>query len=495
MTIYSDYTLNMQPGSVMETVRISQGEALWRVLRFRLYNGGSVFTIPAGTSAYLNGRKPDGTGFSYAMTVEQDPPRVSIPVKTQMSAVAGAVVCEVMVENNTEVIGSVNFRLMVEPSPLDTATMSDSDMQAVLEAVALIGQAVHSAEMAEYYAEQAEHTVTGVIDFNNRVGHVTAAAHDYNAEQIDYGAGTVDAALDLILDDMNLWYKQGDAIASGSSLTIGALVANPGKYYASNATIAQSLVDCPTNVGFMMYTIQQTSASARVLLIVDASGQIYVNRVVNTGVNFDTTSTTGWKRLVNSNDLDDLNTDIAVIDTKADIASPTFTGVPKAPTPDGTVNSALANVSFVTSKIGAIPNASTSQKGLMTASDKQHLDEAMVKVFDLYEGGEGVTVGSQTRCWVYLRRGNTCMVTLALHLTVGSSAVASGTSIMQALPPSIAIHARVQLSTNSGDSNINAYIDEYGYLVNSAQLPAGKTYYGNVTYACGNASSWYDLLG
>ena len=495
MTIYSDYILNMQPGSVMETVRISQGEALWRILRFRLYNGGSVFTIPAGTNAYLNGRKPDGTGFSYAMTVEQDPPRVSIPVKQQMSAVAGAVVCEVMVENNDEVIGSVNFRMMVEPSPLDTATMSDSDMHAVLEAVALIGQAVHSAEMAEYYAEQAEHTVTGVIDFNNRAGHVSPAAHDYTAAMIDYGSDTVDDTLDLILDDMNLWYKQGEAIASGSPLTYGPLVANPGKYYASNATIAQSLLNCPTSVGFMMYTIQQTSASARVLLLVDASGQIYIDRVTNIGTNFDATSGTGWKRLVNSDDLDDLNADIAVIATKADIASPTFTGVPKAPTPDGTVNSALANVSFVTSKIGAIPNASTSQKGLMTANDKTYVDQMRVRVFDLYESCEGITVGNQTRCWVYLRRGNTCMVTAALHITVGASDIAANSHVMQALPDSIAIHARVVLSTNTGDSTVNAYIDDYGYLVNSAKLLAGKTYYGNVTYACGDASNWYDLLG
>ena len=59
--------------------------------------------------------------------------------------------------------------------------------------------------------------------------------------------------------------------------------------------------------------------------------------------------------------------------TKANLDSPTFTGIPKAPTPNQGDNSdALATTEYVDSKV--IPVASSTQDGLMSSTDKTKLD-------------------------------------------------------------------------------------------------------------------------
>lgn len=59
--------------------------------------------------------------------------------------------------------------------------------------------------------------------------------------------------------------------------------------------------------------------------------------------------------------------------TKANLDSPTFTGTPKAPTPNQGDNSdALATTEYVDSKV--IPVASSTQDGLMSSADKTKLD-------------------------------------------------------------------------------------------------------------------------
>lgn len=59
--------------------------------------------------------------------------------------------------------------------------------------------------------------------------------------------------------------------------------------------------------------------------------------------------------------------------TKANLDSPTFTGIPKAPTPNQGDNSdALATTEYVDSKV--IPVASSTQDGLMSSADKTKLD-------------------------------------------------------------------------------------------------------------------------
>ena len=219
MSIYNDYNLDMTPGQLADTVLISQGETAWRILRFKLYAGGTSFVIPEDSTALLNGRKADGHGFSYSMTLDRANNTASIEVKEQMSAAAGPVICEVVVENSGDVIGSGNFVLMVEPSPLNGAVMSDSDMDAVNTAVQNIANAKTYMETAQYYAERAEATVTGTIDWNGRSGHVLPAAGDYDATMVDYDSN--DSVKD-VLDDL-----LADVAQNTSDIALKAPIASP----------------------------------------------------------------------------------------------------------------------------------------------------------------------------------------------------------------------------------------------------------------------------
>ena len=499
MAVYADFTLNMKPGAVMETVRISQGEALWRILRFRLYNGGSVFTIPSGSVAVLNGRKPDGRGFSYTMDIV-DTQRVSIPVKEQMSAVPGRVICEVSVQNNDEVIGSVNFIMMVEPSPLDGAVLSDSDMEAVVEAVANIGAAVHSAEMAEYYAEQAEHTVTGVIDWNNRAGHVSPASGDYSAQMVTYGSNSnvksaldsLDSRTDVIEADMNDWKQRGTQLTSGTDLFTGSVPANPGRYYCYNAATAAALINSPSQYAFALWVASKASSDSRVLVAFDSAAQMYVAHVLNTGTNYDTTSASGWKRLLNINDLASINN---ALDLKAPLASPPLTGTPTAPTANGNTTTQIANVQYVANRISAIPNATQSARGMMSANDKKYVDEMRARTYGLYElrAAGDITIGNNFHCWIWERRGQYALVCLDVKITVANDGdVVANDVLIINLPKPHAISPCFVLASKDGSDIGIAYISSAGNLVNDKILKKGKTYYGSIVYLSNDANDWYD---
>lgn len=432
MAIYSDYVINMQPGAVMETVRISQGEALWRILRFKLYSGGQHFEIPEGSTAFINGRKADGHGFSYSMTVDADNSQVSIPVKPQMSAAAGPVRCEVSVQNSSDVIGSVNFIMMVEPSPLNGADLSDSDMEAVVEAVQNIDAALEAKDLAQYYAEQAEHTVTGVIDFNNRDGHVMPEAHDYNAEQIDYGNSTVDGALDDLYDD-----TAQNAADIASLDTLKAPLASP----ALTGTPTAPTVSTDTDESTLIATTKFVWNAIRAFkgLFDAALSSSSTNAVQNKVVK-------------------------AALDGKAASGH-------------------------------GHNNATQAAAGFMSANDKKYVDEMRVRTYDRYTPGTSyAALGDNTKCLVFLRRGAYCMVTFTVKFTTQENAVPSNTVIVKGLPKAYSISPRFVVSTPSGSSVATCYITSGGKMQNSTQLPANTTYYGNITYCCNDASDWYDNL-
>lgn len=113
--IEQTYFLDMIPGeSTPPVVHVSQFDVNSRTLTFNLMKGGVAYVPDAGMSVTLDGTKPDGTAFSYPMTVNGS--SVSINVQTQMTVVSGHVKCEVSVSNVSGKIGSANFILAVEES-------------------------------------------------------------------------------------------------------------------------------------------------------------------------------------------------------------------------------------------------------------------------------------------------------------------------------------------------------------------------------------------
>lgn len=163
--IEQTYFLDMIPGeSTPPVVHVSQFDVKSRTLTFNLMKGGVAYVPDAGMSVTLDGMKPDNTVFSYPMTV--DGSSVSIDVLTQMTVVSGHVRCEVSVSNQTGKIGSANFILAVEESPIDSGSISESDIPIFEDLKNQAQQAAASAEQsasdAEGFATDAETAATSV---------------------------------------------------------------------------------------------------------------------------------------------------------------------------------------------------------------------------------------------------------------------------------------------------------------------------------------------
>lgn len=131
--VTNEFRLSMTPQFNTQVVWVSQYDTGARVLKFNLYANGAPLTIPSGTTAVINGVKPDGTVYSYPMTVGDS--YVQIELQEQMTAVAGAVTAEIVLTGTGGNIGTANFTMMVERSPLDEGVLSESEISAIQQAV------------------------------------------------------------------------------------------------------------------------------------------------------------------------------------------------------------------------------------------------------------------------------------------------------------------------------------------------------------------------
>lgn len=95
-----------------------------------LYEGSTLYTPGAGATAIIQGRKPDGHGFTYSATISGS--TVTFDLKAQMTAVEGMVACQIVVTESTDRTGTFVFFLAVQRSALPSNTdMSTSDYELV----------------------------------------------------------------------------------------------------------------------------------------------------------------------------------------------------------------------------------------------------------------------------------------------------------------------------------------------------------------------------
>lgn len=152
--------LNLIPQGVPPVVHVSQYDKgqEWNIY---LFENGVLFTIPSGTTALMQGTKPDKRGFQYPATVDTTNNVVTFTLEQQMAAVGGNVKCELVLTNGDSQIATINFILDVEPAALsDDTVISDTELplieQAATEAAA---QAAASAAAAAASAAAAQAAV------------------------------------------------------------------------------------------------------------------------------------------------------------------------------------------------------------------------------------------------------------------------------------------------------------------------------------------------
>lgn len=152
--------LNLIPGQVLPRVNVSQYDAGTRTLQMLLYNGDQAFNISAGLGGFVQGTKPDRTGFQYAATVTEGSNVVTLVITQQMTAVSGEVTCELVIANGDDRIATVNFILYVEPAALaDDTVISETDLPLIEQAAELAQEIEGIAADVDADADRAEAAV------------------------------------------------------------------------------------------------------------------------------------------------------------------------------------------------------------------------------------------------------------------------------------------------------------------------------------------------
>lgn len=212
----------MIPGGIRPVVYASQFDEQTNAVTFTLYSGEKPFSLPSGVGILVNGRKPDGTVFSYS-AASFSGNTVSVNVMQQMTAIQGDVLCELRLSVGAQEVGTANFILRVEEAPLNSdSVLSETELP-------LIEQA---ANIAATLAEQIETTTNAAstaTDAADRAsGSATQAAlSEYNVnqqysslEQVKANANAAAASANAAAAGLASMSAEATTLASGESATV-----------------------------------------------------------------------------------------------------------------------------------------------------------------------------------------------------------------------------------------------------------------------------------
>lgn len=136
------YNINLTPNDGNHAVvRCSQYDRGSRIIDFSLYNNGSPFYLDENDTISVRGTKKDGTGFEFPC--ENNISSVSFLIQEQMTLFAGKIPCELRIIRGTEVLGSMNFVLNVEVSPLNEEAAVSETTLPYYESLLLSAQAAN----------------------------------------------------------------------------------------------------------------------------------------------------------------------------------------------------------------------------------------------------------------------------------------------------------------------------------------------------------------
>lgn len=177
--------LNIVPGGIIPIINVSQND-IGRVLQFELYDGLSAASITAGTTATIEGTKPDNHAFQYDATISGNV--VTVDTTQQMVVIPGTVECTLSLTYDSQVIGTALFFMEVERSGLDmNADVSDTELPALMDL------ARANAERAENAAQDADDSAQDAEDAKDAADIAAAIAKSWATYSTDpniYGNNT-----------------------------------------------------------------------------------------------------------------------------------------------------------------------------------------------------------------------------------------------------------------------------------------------------------------
>lgn len=184
--------LDMTPGYLQSAVSVSQYDDGLRSIDFELYKDGAAYNIPAGATVTINGHKPDGNVYSVPCTYSGN--KVTVTFTKQMTAVDGFNTAEISIVSGSTRLGSANFKVIVEKSPMsDNAVVSESQIPLIEEAgqhaaEALISRnvAAESAKSAASSAAAASTSASEAKGYNEQALKSSTEAKNYRDQAAGY---------------------------------------------------------------------------------------------------------------------------------------------------------------------------------------------------------------------------------------------------------------------------------------------------------------------
>ena len=228
--------LNLIPGSIEPVINVSQYDK-GQTWNFNIYSGSQPFTIPTGSSITIQGTKPDKTGFQYGCTFNGNV--VTAIEQQQMTILSGKVPAEIVITKDDELIGSLNFNIMVEKAALaDDTAISETDLPLIEEAVEALSHIDETLETMKGYKEDSEAYAIGKRNGSD-VGSSDPAYHNnskYYAGQASSSASSASGSATsagtnaLISEGYAVGKQNGSAVGSGSPY-----YQNNAEYYKGQA--------------------------------------------------------------------------------------------------------------------------------------------------------------------------------------------------------------------------------------------------------------------
>lgn len=187
-----NYRANLIPTGRLEVgAQVSQYD-VGRIIDVYVRDQGDEYVIPEDAICTLNARKPDKTIYSAILSHTTE--YAEIVTSEQLTCVSGKVICELRITSDGTDVGTANFILRVEASPVESGAVSDSLItsieaylqtaaEAAADAQVAAESAAASAESAASYAENAsasasavENTAAELVEIVNEVANAANAA-------------------------------------------------------------------------------------------------------------------------------------------------------------------------------------------------------------------------------------------------------------------------------------------------------------------------------
>lgn len=303
-------TQNLQiiPRGVKPIIKASQFD-VGREFELKLYDGAVAYTPPAGTTLRLDGVKPDGTVFSYTENLSLSGSTITVTTTTQMTILEGTVQCEIRMTKDNDDIGTINFDLMVEKSPInETTDLSQTEIPAL---VTLARTQMENAEAWAVGTKDGEPVSQDDPQYNNSAKYWANQVGGQTQDAEAWAVGTKDG-VPVTSDDSQYhnnakYYSDGvhaDATAAAASALVsegyatgkqnGTDVDSTSPYYHNNASYyAGQASSSATSAG---NAADRAEAAVALAPYIGANGNWYVydsttSAYVDTGV--DATGATG----------------------------------------------------------------------------------------------------------------------------------------------------------------------------------------------------------